>query len=591
MKIKLTITLLLLCACTAAPAAGQSNNRQTTAQRLKSAQQYEQSLRQQQQIQQQKIQQQQRAQQDLDWQRRGEAQRARISTFVENATLWLWRIAGIVVALIVGFLLYWLLIRRRKTDTSHGSAAWGAPGNDLKQKFGTKLPDGAFFLAPSGKKQSKHYLIVPREIAVRHGIIIGGTGTGKSRGYFMPTLAYGDKCSAVVTDIKYELWKMTSGLQQRVCRLAPADPDQSGSFNFVALCRDKRVAELCAEAIVINDGESFWADTETQLLTALFSHVAHSPTPTPAAVYDLLTLTPTEDLIEQLSGSVSVVARRQANLFKSNATDPKTRANIITGTVRSLKWLEDDNVRRFTSASLTPPNFRLLKQKPVTIYWSLRKSDVSRLKKLTAIFFTVLFEQLEEAAGDIPITMMLDEVGNIGTIPHFASIITLARGRDISIWLGLQAPSQLDAGYGHDNAKTIFQTCATKIILSGADLETAKYVSETLGEATISTPNKSTSKASHHGGTTTTVTKSQHVHARRLMTPDEVRTISEDSAIVIMSNRPPLHVDKLYYDEAASAVQMRGLGQTITINEPLPTQRTEKQSPFAAPPPLPEGLM
>lgn len=514
---------------------------------------------------------------------------------VETAKRWfpfvLFGMIAVVVAMLLGLLgkLLYDLLQGTPADDSHGSAAWGVPGDDLKQRCGTAMPPGAFFLAPaSAPAHRKHYLIVPRPLAVRHGIIIGGSGTGKSRGYFMPTLALGQGTSAIVTDIKSELWQLTASRQERACRYAPADPDNSAAFNFVALCKDQRMAEICAEAIVANSerrGDPFWGEAEGMLLTALFSHVAHSAMSTPAAVYDLLTLTPAEELIEQLSGSPSITARRQATLFRSNASDSKLRQNIITGVARSLKWLEDDAVRRFTSATLTAPDFTRLKREPCTYYWSLQNSDVVRLSRLTAIFFTVFLAQIENAEGSVPINMILDEAGNIGAIPRFSAALTLVRGNDVAVWLGLQAPTQLDALYGRDQAQIIMQTCATKIVLAGADLETASYVSESLGEQTISAAKESRTK-SRKWGEPDTVTTSVHTHGRRLLMPDEVRTIGEDAAIVLLANRLPLMVEKTYHDTPAKQLVMKPLGEAITIKPP--PVATGKNKTRTLPPPMPD---
>ncbi len=228
---------------------------------------------------------------------------------------------------------------------------------------------------------------------------------------------------------------------------------------------------------------------------------------------------------------------------------------------------------------------------------------VRRLSRLTAIFFTLFLAQIQKATGGVPINMILDEAGNIGAIPRFDSVLTLVRAADIAVWLGLQAPSQLDSLYGRDRAQIIMQTCATKIVLAGADLETAKYVSESLGDLTVTLPTESRTKSKELFGRDT-LTKSEQRHARRLLTPDEVRQIEEDAAIVLLANRAPMMVRKMYYDNSAKQVRMRALGAAITTTvqraqatqkiEPTrqaePVRRSEavKKSPPKTPPPMPD---
>ena len=550
-----------------------------------------------------------RARQDVEEQRardgrgqpaRGAAAGRRQPSTAEQAYTWFVIIGynvlffGVVAAVIV----WW--VRRKKTppqSTVHGSAAWSPPGDDLKQalKPSQPLPPGAVFLAPQSKANPNHYLAVPRPIALRHGIILGGSGTGKSRGYFLPTLAWSEGTSFIATDIKSELWDNTSGAHKTAYRFAPLDPDASVCFNFLALCKDPRIAELVADAIVSNKeskGDPFWAESEAMVITALVSHVAHTATPTPAAAYDLFTLTDFDDLLDIFRQSPSVVARRQAVLFalSKDGKSSTAREGIRTGVVRSLKWLEDPRIRRFTSASKTPPNFASLRSTPQALYWCMPELDMTRLRKLTSIFFTLVLEQLGRAEGDVPVTMMLDEFGNMGVIPDFPRIITLARGRGISFWLGLQELSQLDESYKREGRRTILGSCATKIILSGADLEIAEYVSRSLGTTTIMQSNTSVTKTKHGKSSTT----SPHLHGRSLMTPDEVRQIDENTAIVIMSNRPPLHTLKMWFDSKPLKALCGSLGEEITIPEPDEVTRisikTAKRA-AAQPPQMPEFEM
>ena len=118
---------------------------------------------------------------------------------------------------------------------------------------------------------------------------------------------------------------------------------------------------------------------------------------------------------------------------------------------------------------------------------------MARLRPLSSLFFTLLLEQLaaEPMAAPgaaatvadtkpVPVHLFLDEFANVGVVPHFETTISLARGRGVGIWLGIQSLSQLEARYGKANAQTILTNCATKIALCGLDVETAEYFSRCL---------------------------------------------------------------------------------------------------------------
>lgn len=174
---------------------------------------------------------------------------------------------------------------------------------------------------------------------------------------------------------------------------------------------------------------------------------------------------------------------------------------------------------------------------------------------------------LEQVAGEevpagvqgVPITMMLDEFANIGTIPDFPTTISLARGRGVAIWIGVQSLVQLEARYGKPNAQAIITNCATKIALHGFDVQTAEYVSRMLGDATVVVERESTT----HAGVFDTIaskSRSRTEHRRPLLTPDEVMRIGDNEAIIRTGNRHPMRLAKGYYNETPRTASVGALG-------------------------------
>jgi type IV secretion system protein VirD4 len=458
-------------------------------------------------------------------------------------------------------------------DAYHGSARFATDEeiSELTIKRGQEIEPGRFILAPpEPEKGRKGQVVLPRMQTTQHGLILGGTGTGKSRGYFLPNCAQVRDTSLVVTDPKSELWKLTSGFRENALRYAPADPDASAGFNWIPLCDDARMAELCARAIIASGNTShtdqFFIDTESAFLAALFAHAATLPEATPLTAYGLFTKQPQEDLMKQLLESPSEVARDQAVIFMQ--TDSRYRGAIVPAVSGRLQFMRDKAVRRFTSATLDAPDFGRLRQEPTALYWCLREQDIVRLRPLTSLFFTVLLEQIAgapEGGAGVPVTMMLDEFANIGTIPDFETTISLARGRGVALWLGVQSLSQLDKSYGRENAQTIITNCSTKIALHGLDYNTAKYVSDMLGESTIVAKRHSFSFSP-----TGLVSVGRHgtEHRKMLLTPDEVMRLSEMEAIIRTGNKYPMTLKKGYYDEPARTAPASALGEAITKDFP-----------------------
>jgi type IV secretion system protein VirD4 len=500
----------------------------------------------------------------------------------------------VLVALLAGVTLIIALALKAKKEndrdpaTFHGTARFATTDELKKLKLPTRdfLTPGGVIIAPEEAGDARGLVALPRMLAVQHGIILGGTGTGKSRGYFLPNCAWSVETSIVCTDPKSELWKYTSGFHTRERRYAPADPEASECFNWIPLCRDARIAELAARAIMESGSfgdNQFWIDTESAYLAAIFAHTATLPEPTPLTAYRLFTRQRPAQLLDQLLNSPSDVAREQAIVFAQ--TDAKIKGSIVPAVAGKLQFMRDPNVARFTSASLVAPNFGSLRRTPQAVYWCLREQDIARLRPLTSLFFAVLLEQIAgeeipEGEPSTPITMLMDEFANVGTIPDFATTISLARGRGVGIWLGVQSLSQLEARYGRPNAQTILTNCNTKIALHGLDVTTAKYVSEMLGDATVVAERKHESFSIAGGWGTS---KHRTEHRRPLLTPDEVMRLGEDEALVRTSNQHPMRLAKMYYDEPPRAAIASALGQVRALELTPVTP-----PPIEEPPKLPE---
>ncbi len=481
---------------------------------------------------------------------------------------------------------------RRSRESRLGSNHYGSAGFaktaeilDLFPKSKV-LPFGSIVLGRCGSEQ----VALPLPFTGQHGVIVGGSGTGKSYSFFLPNVAATSSLSCVVTDPKSELWKFTSGFHHST-RFAPNEPDASACFNWIPLCKDARIAELCARAVVeagaVERQEPPWPDLEAAFLSALFAHASTLSVPTPLTAYKLFTRLEPQKLLDAFLMSPSSVAQEQAIIFQQ--TNERMRGSIIPVIASKLQCLRDPRVQRFCSASLAPPDFGRLRSVPEAVYWCVREQDMVRLRPLSSLFFSVLLEQLaaekEETGATLPVNVFLDEFANIGVIPHFETTISLARGRGVRLWLGIQSLSQLEARYGRPAAQTILTNCSTKMALSGLDVETAQYFSRSLGEKTQSSPRRTWQKrrfALFATGTSDTMQQ----HSRLLMTPDEIRRIGTDEVLVITGNRRPMRIEKTGYTAAPRTAQTTPLGEALSLEIEFAPSASSKPPP-SLPPPLP----
>lgn len=470
--------------------------------------------------------------------------------------------------------------KNKETGWYHGTAGF-ASQEDIKDLITDKklLEKGEIYLGET----EKGIVRLERKHAAQHLILVGATGTGKSRGYFLHNCSKVKDTSIVVTDPKSELWRLTSGYHKKAVRYAPTEAE-SECFNWIPLCRRTRWAQLCARAVIecgnTEKTDQFWIDAEVAFLAALFAHTSTLEIPTPLTAYRLFTRQKIDKLMKQLLNSSSEVAKDEAMIFSQ--TDAKIRGGIIPGIGGRLQFMQDEDVARFTSAKLKSPNFTTLRDDPMGIYWCLREQDISRLRPLTSLFFTVLLEQVsnntyEDGMLGTPVTLFLDEFANVGKIPDFHTLIALARGRGISICLGVQSLSQLEGGYGKANSETMVGNCWTKIALHGLDVNSAEYISKTLGDKTVVAERKTKNDAGSllaklskgkFGGSTSYSTSE---HKRPLLTPDEVNRISDDEAVVKIGNRKPFILPKKIYTEGSNTAKTSRLGAAQALNIQLST--------------------
>lgn len=284
---------------------------------------------------------------------------------------------------------------------SHGSAAFAPPPRAWQQPpVSDPLSpacDGRMFLGYDRKRA----VYLPRSVALRHGLVLGPTGSGKSYGFFIPNARRLAGTSLVVTDPKSELWHKTARHHAEAHRFAPVDPHHSRVFNWIPLCQEARIAERIARAIVESGNtrrtEQVWLDLEAGFLSALFAHSATLEDPTPRTAYTLLTGQPGKALLGQLTDSASPIAREQANLLQE--TTERIRGSVLPVVAARLQFLRDPATVRFCSASPKPPDFGILRTRPTALYWCVPEGEITRLQALSAVFFTVLIEQLIAGQG------------------------------------------------------------------------------------------------------------------------------------------------------------------------------------------------
>jgi len=386
----------------------------------------------------------------------------------------------------------------------------------------------------------------------QHMAIVGPTGVGKGTRFFVPNLLRetGTR-SLFIADLKKELYALCAGwLSQhmQIWLFSPTHPTISGSYNPLAHIRGVEDAQDFAETWVANTSknqkDSFW-DTNSQLLiTAMTLHVlATEKAPPFSRLTDLLTTSSFDEIRAMLTATPSRDARSLALQFLENMEkNERLVGSQLVDTGNRFQLMASPNARAVTAANTI--NFEEMIDTPTAFFLTIPRKATRRYRPLMACLTQQMFAAWEEH-GTTGIGCYLDEFANLGYIPGFAEFISTARAVNISLMMAIQNFAQLAERYGKNDAETIKANAVTHLLFPGAGLEECRYYSERIGDTTV----KTETITRRGSGWSAEITSSEGETHRRLMTPDELRTMPSDTLLMLEATAPALVVTTQPYFE------------------------------------------
>jgi type IV secretion system protein VirD4 len=468
---------------------------------------------------------------------------------------------GVVLA---GAVAAWMWGRARggtggggASATSQGTARWGSPRQ----------------VATSAG------LIVGRDRAwprplVRYGgdahlLTLAPTGAGKGLSCVIPNLlAYPG--SVLVTDPKGENYAVTASrrreLGHRVLALDPFDlVGGDASFNPIeelnpasADALDDAVA--LAEMLVLREphesGDTmFWSEEAKALLAGIILHVAASESVgrrTLATVWEYLSLPPRglTQLWTEMARSTAArgaVSRAAARIRQKG---DRVRSGILAQAQSHAHFLESPRLARVMRRSSF--SFADLKTGQVSLYLVLPPDRIEAGRRWLRLLVGCALHGIVRTR--VPsahrVLLLLDEFPALGHMPPLERAVSLVRGYGATCWLLAQDLAQIKTLY--PSAWPTFVANAGVVQAFGTnDVETAAYLSEMLGTTTVRAAGSARSHAAGLarliGGPDARHTRSDSERARALLTPDEVRRLDPDTALLLAPGRDPMRVARVDY--------------------------------------------
>lgn len=456
----------------------------------------------------------------------------------------------------MGVGIYFSTRRNYRRREEHGSAKWG-DARTISRKYQQLPPSNNKLMTQNvkiGLNAKKHR----RNL---NTLVCGGSGAGKTRFYCKPNLMQANT-SFVILDPKGEILRDTGGLLEakgyEIRVLDLISMEKSHCYNpFVYLQSDNDVQRLVTNLFKSTTPKGaqaqdpFWDTAASMLLLALIFYLRYEAPEEEQnfpMVMEMLRAgaiedeednrpTPLDNLFSDLEmENPDHIAVKYYHNYHSGSA--KTIQSIqITLAAR----LEKFNLESLAAITQTDElDLPSMGEKKVALFALIPDND-SSFNFLVSILYTQLFQQLFYSADHVhggslpvPVHFLMDEFANVSLPDDFDKILSVMRSRGVSVSIILQNLAQLKALF-EKQWESIVGNCDEFLYLGGNEQSTHKYVSELLGKETIDT--NTFGKSSGRSGNYST---NYQISGRELLTPDEVRMLDNQYAILFIRGERPV---------------------------------------------------
>ena len=457
--------------------------------------------------------------------------------------------------------------KKYRQGMEYGTARWGN-AQDIAPYVAPKFEDNIILTQTEGLTMNSRPKD-PKTARNKNVLVIGGSGSGKTRFFLKPNLmqcrSKSYPVSFVVTDPKgsvvCECGKMLQRYKYRIKILNTINFKKSMHYNPFAYIHDEKDILKLVTTLIANTkgdgkgGDPFWEKAETLLYTALIGYI-HYEAPEEeqnfSTLVEFINSMEVREDDEEFKNSVDLMfdeleekspdhfAVRQYKKFKLSAG--KTAKSILVSCGARLAPFDIAELREVTAYDEL--ELDTLGDRKTALFLIMSDTDDS-FNFLISMAYTQLFNLLCEKADDVyggrlpvHVRCLIDECANIGQIPKLEKLMATIRSREISACLVLQAQSQLKAVY-KDNADTIIGNCDCSLFLGGKEPTTLKELSTALGKETIDTYNTGESR-----GRETSHSLNYQKLGKALMDVDELAVMDGGKCILQLRGVRPFLSDK-----------------------------------------------
>ena len=491
----------------------------------------------------------------------------RISTIVRRPDLLRWTAYTsrfLLVFLLLyggGVLLYYADHENRRPGEEYGSAKWGN-ARELNKQYADR--DGKNVILTKrvsiGLDGYKHR----RNLNI---LVVGGSGSGKTRFFCKPGIM-SVNCSYLIVDPKGEMLRSTGyllkdeGYDIKVFDLI--HPRQSDGYNPFTYIRDDPDVLKLMDNLVKNttppkgaSNDPFWEKAEIALDSALMLYLLYEA-PVEEQNFEMLMFmlecarvmeedeqyqSPLDLLFQTLEErDPSHIAVREYKVYKQ-AAGKTAKSILVTASVRLAAFIFPQYAAMMQTDEM---DFASMGERKRAIFCVIPVNDGS-MNYLVSMLLTQCFQQLYLRADEryngrlpVPVRVIQDEWANVAQPDSYPKVLATCRSYNIGINIIVQNIQSIKALY-KDEWEGIIGNCDTLLFLGGGNEPTSlEFVSKLLGKETVHTRTRGRTKG-RSGSSSVNFQQT----GRDLMTPDEIRMLPTNDALLFIRGEKPVR-DKKY---------------------------------------------
>ena len=457
--------------------------------------------------------------------------------------------------------------KKYRHNLEYGSARWGT-AKDIEPFMAPKFEDN-IILTKTERLMMSNRPKEPKNARNKNVLVIGGSGSGKTRFWLKPNLLNCNSknfpVSFVITDPKgsivVECGNALLKFGYRLKIFNTINFKKSMHYNpFAYIHSEKDILKLVTTLIANTKGDGkagdeFWTKAETLLYCALIGYI-HYEAPVEEQNFSTLiefinameVREDDEDFQNPVDLMFEALERKKPNHFavrqykKFKLAAGKTSKSILISCGARLAPFDIQELREITAYDEL--ELDTLGDRKTALFLIMSDTDAT-FNFLISMIYSQLFNLLCEKADDVyggrlpvHVRCLIDECANIGQIPNLEKLVATIRSREISACLVLQAQSQLKAIY-KDNADTIIGNMDSRIFLGGSEPTTLKELNQALGKETIDTYNTGESR-----GRETSHSLNYQKLGKDLMSIDELSVLDGGKCILQLRGVRPFLSDK-----------------------------------------------